>query len=152
MTVSKYALIVLSLVIMLRCIRSMLSDRYEPETWASVRFGRESVPVTHWENLIGRSRTADIRIDREGIERIHAVLKRRDNGTWMLYDVFSRGGVSVNGENVDANGAEVLPGDAIRLGNTSLHLQDMSEARRDALDQQRTSAGRKVSPVPPRMR
>ena len=49
MTVSKYALIVLSLVIMLRCIRSMLSDRYEPETWASVRFGRESVPVTHWE-------------------------------------------------------------------------------------------------------
>ena len=95
MTVSKYALIVLSLVIMLRCIRSMLSDRYEPETWASVRFGRESVPVTHWENLIGRSRTADIRIDREGIERIHAVLKRRDNGTWMLYDVFSRGGVSV---------------------------------------------------------
>lgn len=147
MTVSKYALIVLSLVIMLRCIRSMLSDRYEPETWASVRFGRESVPVTHWENLIGRSRTADIRIDREGIERIHAVLKRRDNGTWMLYDVFSRGGVSVNGEDVDANGAEVLPGDAIRLGNTSLHLQDMSEARRDALDQQRTSAGRKVSPA-----
>ena len=147
MTVSKYALIVLSLVIMLRCIRSMLSDRYEPETWASVRFGRESVPVTHWENLIGRSRTADIRIDREGIERIHAVLKRRDNGTWMLYDVFSRGGVSVNGEDVGANGAEVLPGDAIRLGNTSLHLQDMSEARRDALDQQRTSAGRKVSPA-----
>ena len=147
MTVSKYALIVLSLVIMLRCIRSMLSDRYEPETWASVRFGRESVPVTHWENLIGRSRTADIRIDREGIQRIHAVLKRRDNGTWMLYDVFSRGGVSVNGEDVGANGAEVLPGDAIRLGNTSLHLQDMSEARRDALDQQRTSAGRKVSPA-----
>ena len=147
MTVSKYALIVLSLVIMLRCIRSMLSDRYEPETWASVRFGRESVPVTHWENLIGRSRTADIRIDREGIERIHAVLKRRDNGTWMLYDVFSRGGVSVNGEDAGANGAEVLPGDAIRLGNTSLHLQDMSEARRDALDQQRTSAGRKVSPA-----
>ena len=55
--------------------------------------------------------------------------------------------VSVNGEDVGANGAEVLPGDAIRLGNTSLHLQDMSEARRDALDQQRTSAGRKVSPA-----
>ena len=28
---SKYALIILSLVIIVRCIRSMLSDRYEPE-------------------------------------------------------------------------------------------------------------------------
>ena len=147
MTVSKYALIFLSLVIMLRCIRSMLSDRYEAETWASVRFGRESVPVTHWENLIGRSRTADIRIDREGIERIHAVLKRRDDGRWMLYDVFSRGGVSVNAQAVGPGGTEVAPGDAIRLGSTALHLQDMSEAKRDALDAQRTAAGKKVSPA-----
>ena len=73
MTWSKYAMIALSLVIMIRCIRSMLSAGFEAETWATARFGRDSVPVTHWENLIGRARSADIRVDRGDVERIQAV-------------------------------------------------------------------------------
>ena len=91
LTASKYLLIPLSLVVMLRCIRSMLSSGYESETWATARFGRDSVPVTHWENLIGRARSADIRIDRESVARTHAVLTRRDDWRWMIYDVFARG-------------------------------------------------------------
>ena len=46
LTVSKYLLIPLSLLIMLRCIRSMLSSGYESETWATARFGRDAVDVT----------------------------------------------------------------------------------------------------------
>ena len=135
MTWSKYALIALSLVIMLRCIRSMLSSGFEAETWATARFGRDSVPVTHWENLIGRARSADIRIDREDVERIQAVLRRRDDGRWTIYDVFSRGGVSVNGEPVTADGAEVESSAAVKVGGATLRLQDLGALNRSNADQ-----------------
>ena len=134
MTWSKYAMIALSLVIMIRCIRSMLSAGFEAETWATARFGRNSVPVTHWENLIGRARSADIRIDREDVARAQAVLKRSDDGRWTVYDVFSRGGVSVNGEAVTAGGAEVESGDAVRVGGATMRLQDLGAAKGSALD------------------
>ena len=147
MTWSKYAMIALSLVIMIRCIRSMLSAGFEAETWATARFGRDSVPVTHWENLIGRARSADIRVEREDVDRIQAVLKRRDDGRWMVFDVFSRGGVSVNGEAVSAGGAEVESGDAVRVGGATMRLQDLGAAKGSALDAQRTSAGKSVSPA-----
>ena len=147
MTWSKYAMIALSLVIMIRCIRSMLSAGFEAETWAMARFGRDSVPVTHWENLIGRARSADIRVEREDVDRIQAVLKRRDDGRWMVFDVFSRGGVSVNGEAVSAGGAEVESGDAVRVGGATMRLQDLGAAKGSALDAQRTSAGKSVSPA-----
>ena len=147
MTWSKYAMIALSLVIMIRCIRSMLSAGFEAETWATARFGRDSVPVTHWENLIGRARSANIRVEREDVDRIQAVLKRRDDGRWMVFDVFSRGGVSVNGEAVSADGAEVESGDAVRVGGATMRLQDLGAAKGSALDAQRTSAGKSVSPA-----
>ena len=147
MTWSKYAMIALSLVIMIRCIRSMLSAGFEAETWATARFGRDSVPVTHWENLIGRVRSADIRVDRGDVERIQAVLKRLDDGRWMIFDVFSRGGVSVNGEDVAAGGAEIESGDTIRVGGAAMRLQDIGAAKSSALDAQRTSAGKSVSPA-----
>ncbi len=147
LTVSKYLLMPISLLIMLRCIRSMLSSGYESETWATARWGRESVPVTHWENLIGRARSADIRIDREGLERAQAVLKRRDDGRWMLFDVFSRGGVSVNGVPVGEKGAELSDGAAARLGDVNLRLQDLGAEKGGALEQKRTAAGKRVSPA-----
>ena len=147
LTVSKYLLMPISLLIMLRCIRSMLSSGYESETWATARWGRESVPVTHWENLIGCARSADIRIDREGIERAQAVLTRRDDGRWMLFDVFSRGGVSVDGVPVGEKGAELADGAVAKIGDVNLRLQDLGAERSGALEQKRTSAGKRVSPA-----
>ena len=147
LTASKYLLIALSLLIMLRCIRSMLSSGYEAETWATARWGREAVPVTHWENLIGRARSADIRIDREGLQRAHAVLTRRDDGRWMLFDVFSRGGVSVDGRAVGAEGAELAAGSVARLGDVNLRLQDLGAEKGGALEEKRTAAGKRVSPA-----
>ena len=146
LNISKYLLIPFSLLIMLRCIRSMLSSGYESETWATARFGRDSVPVTHWENLIGRARAADIRIDRESVERTHAVLTRRDDGRWMLYDVFARGGVSVDGQTVGLQGAELSDASTARVGDINLRLQDLSAEKGGALDEKRTFAGKRVSP------
>lgn len=144
---SKILSIPLSLAIMLRCIRSMLSSHYESETWATARWGRDSMPVTHWENLIGRSRSCDIRIDREDIARLQAVLRRFDDGSWRIYDVFGRGGVWVDGQAVGESGLALEPDAVVRLGGTRLRLQDMSAEKRDRLDAQRTRAGKRVSPA-----
>lgn len=145
LTVSKYMLILMSLLIMLRCIRSMFSSGYESETWATARFGRDAVPVTHWENVIGRARSADIRIDRESVERTHAVLSRRDDGRWMLFDVFARGGVWLDGHAVGQEGAEFGDGSVARIGEVNMRLQDLGAEKSGALEAQRTAAGKRVS-------
>ena len=147
LTASKYLLIPLSLLIMLRCIRSMLSSRYESETWATARFGRDSVPVTHWENLIGRARSADIRIDRESVSRTHAVLTRRDDGRWMLFDVFGRGGAWVDGKPAGPEGAELQEGSVARIGDVNLRLQDLGAEKGGALEEKRTAVGKRVTPA-----
>ena len=94
-----------------------------------------------------RKQLAVKRVDRGDVERIQAVLKRLDDGRWMIFDVFSRGGVSVNGEDVAAGGAEIESGDTIRVGGAAMRLQDIGAAKSSALDAQRTSAGKSVSPA-----
>jgi cell division protein FtsW (lipid II flippase) len=125
----------------------MLSDRYESETCAYIRFGREMLPVTHWENVIGRSRSADIRVDRKGVGRVHAILKRSDKGVWTIYDVFSRRGVWVNSVKVGPRGMNLDTGDLINLNGTTVRFQDITTAKRQKLEAQRTSAGKSVSPL-----
>ena len=123
-SISRYALICLSLVILFRCLRSLLSDRYETEVWAYLKVGKNILPVTHWENIIGKGASADLRVFGPGIGRTHAVLKRRDNGVWEIYDVFSKGGVWVNGERVPHYGTELADGDLINLGGSCVTFLD----------------------------
>ena len=133
LTATKYVLIILSVTVLVRCLRSMLSEKYESEVWAYIRLGRELLPVTHWENILGRSRSADVRIDRRGVGRVHAVLKRSDRGVWTIYDVFSRRGVWVNSIKVGPRGMNVATGDVINLAGTTVRFQDITTAKRQKL-------------------
>ena len=81
-TASKAILILLSLTILLRCLRSMLREKYDLETWAYLRYGRERLPVQHWEVIIGRAKDADVCIPEREVARTHAVLTRNDLGEW----------------------------------------------------------------------
>ena len=69
---SKYVLIILSLVIIVRCIRSMLSDRYEPEVWGYLWHESQTYTLTHWENIIGRTLSCDVRLIYPNVSRTHA--------------------------------------------------------------------------------
>lgn len=147
MTTAKYALIILSAAIIVRCIRSMLSERYEPELWGYLRRGREDLPILHWENSIGRSRFSDIRIDMPAVSRVHAVLTRSDKGIWRLYDIFSKGGVWVNGVKVGENGVEVRSGDVLNLAGVVCRFLPVNSEQREALEEYRTRPGQRVSPA-----
>ena len=82
-----------------------------------------------------------------GIGRVHAVLMRSDKGAWRLYDIFSKGGVWVNGVKVGANGVEVRSGDVLNLAGTVMRFLPVNTEQREALEQHRTRAGQSVSPA-----
>ena len=144
---SKYALILLSLAIIIRCIRSMLREQYEPETWAYIRTNEGRIPVNHWENILGRARSSDVRIDKKGVSRTHAVLTRNDRGIWQKYDIFARSGVWVNGTRVGEHGLRVNDRDVINLGGVCVRFQEISPEKREKLEEKRSVPGLGVSPA-----
>lgn len=147
LTTSKFLLIFLSLLILVRCLRSLLSEKYEPEIWGHLSCHGEDYPLTHWENLIGRSVSADVRLCYPGVSRSHAVLSRNDKGCWTIYDIFSKGGVWVNGVKVGSSGGQLRTGDVINLGGLVLRFHGLTAAGRQENEAVRTSAGSRVSPA-----
>lgn len=143
---SRYVLILLSLAVIVRCIRSMLSERYDNELWAYLRWRGEDVPVTHWENIIGRALSADIRVATPSVSRVHAVLSRNDRGVWTIYDIFSKGGVWVNGVKIGKNGVRLDHGDVINIGGEKLRFLNVSGEARQNIEAGRAAVGRRVSP------
>lgn len=143
---SKAILILLSFAILLRCLRSMLREEYDPETWAYLRYGRDRLPVQHWEVIIGRSPDADVYVPEREIARSHAILRRNDLGQWRVFDVFSRGGVWVNNVFVDDDGTEIASGDVLNLNGICLRFEDLSMEKRERLESKRSGVGRRYSP------
>lgn len=143
---SKYVLIILSLLILARCIRSMLNEKYEPETWAFLRYRSENLPITHWENIVGRGISADLRIPSPDVSRVHAVITRDEKGVWSIYDIFSKGGVWVNGVKIDRAGVRLDNNDQINIGGEKLRFAALPFKKKEKLDAGRTSAGHTVSP------
>jgi len=147
LALSKYVLIIVSIALLLRLIRSMLSEGFEPEIWGYVRVNGESIPLTHWENLIGRAYNADVRVISPGVSRVHAVLRRSDSGQWRVYDIFSKGGVWIKNARAGAKGLIVETGDAINIGGEKVTFRAVTPEKREKLDAKRTAAGHGVSPA-----
>ena len=124
----------------------MLRERYEPEIWGFLRVGGENLPICHWENLIGRSRSADLPLRLEKISSVHAVLTRSDRGSWAVYDIFSKGGVWVNGRKVPPGGAAVQDGDVLNFAGHTARFCDIPQEKRVQLEEKRRAAG-SVSPA-----
>ena len=111
---------VLAAYILLISIVSLLSTRATPEIWGyfMVENGG-NYPLTHWENVIGRSRSADIRIPLRTISNNHALLVRRSEDKWMIKDLGSNNGIEVNGYKLDPEKRYVIsPGDLVEMGGT----------------------------------
>ena len=91
----------LAVLILYRAVRSLLRIPHTPENWGQLSLPNgTSLPLTHWENILGRSKTADIYLNYPSISRQHAALCRGEDENWTLYDLGSKGGTAVNGEKV----------------------------------------------------
>ncbi len=141
-TITRYLLPILAAWVVVRCVRSMLSEKYEPEVWGHLIFPDASAaPLPHWECVIGRAKTSDIVVNAPDVSRIHAVLIRNDKGVWRIFDMNSRGGVYVGKEKVPKKGLEVKNGDKIRLASVSLGFADVTASELRTVDKTRTAAG-----------
>ena len=111
---SKALLPLLALWLLLRCVRSMLQESYEPELWAHLELpDGTSLPVTHWESIIGSAKSCDIVIPRASVGRTHAALIRSDRGAWHVYDLGSGGGTANGAAADEGGGLEVRDGDTL---------------------------------------
>lgn len=130
---------VLALLILLRCARPLLTFRREPEIWAWLCLSDgKRLPITHWENIIGRSKRSDIVIDFPTVSRNHAVLTRYDDGSWTISDAHSKSGILVNGRPVTICAVE--PEDVISIGGLEMTLLPISRKQELRLAELRTKA------------
>ena len=117
-TVFRWVFVVLAAYILLISIVSLLTTRATPEIWGYflVEEGG-NFPLTHWENVIGRSRSADVNIPLMTVSNNHALLIRRDEDKWMIKDLGSKNGTKVNGYRLDPQKRYIIsPGDTIDMG------------------------------------
>ena len=135
----RYAAPAVAIFLLLRCIMPLLTFRKEPEIWAWLNMPDGSqIPITHWENVIGRSKSCDITIDFPTVSRNHAVLTRYDDGSWTISDAGSKGGVMVNGKKVQI--CAVHSRSRISVGGVEMQLQPITEKQEKRQAQLRTKA------------
>lgn len=140
----RHACPILAFLLLLRCALPLLTFRREPEIWAwLVMPGGERVPVTHWENVIGRSKSCDVSIALSTVSRNHAVLTRYDDGSWTITDTNSKDGTYVNGERVSI--CALQDGDVLSVGGVKLKLKVITKQQEQLQSKLRTRASGPVT-------
>ncbi len=133
----RYGAPIMVVLILLKCCLPLLRFRREPEVWGFlVTQGGKRLPVTHWENVIGRHKRCDIRIDLPVVSNNHAVLTRYDDGSWTISDAGSKNGVFVNGQRTQIRALE--PEDVISIGGVEMTLQTVTPKQEAQLAKMRT--------------
>ena len=142
----RYLVPVLAALLLYRTVKPLLTFRREPEIWAWLCLANgKKLPITHWENVIGRSKRSDVVIDVPTISRNHAVLTRYDDGSWTISDAGSQSGVLVNGQPIDI--CPLKEEDIITIGGVEMNLLPISRKQEIKLAQLRTKAARPVSSI-----
>ncbi len=144
LAVLRWAAPILAAFLLLRCFRPLLTFRREPEIWAWLCLSDGTkLPITHWENVIGRSKRSDIVIDFPTVSRSHGVLTRYDDGSWTVTDSDSSGGILVNGKKIRIRALQ--PDDVISIGGIEMTLLPISRKQELRLTQLRTKASSVLS-------
>ena len=137
----------LAVLILLRAVRSLLRMPHTPEVWGQLSLPNgTAVPLTHWENIVGRGKTADVYLNYPSVSRRHAALIRSGEESWTVYDLDSSGGTLVNGEKVE-NSASLKLGDTLSLGGVPLlFLPQTAEKRQKHEELRRAERPASVTP------
>ena len=101
-TVVRFVFPLLALMILVGAIRSLWKVKHPDEVWGYLSLGNGvRLPLTHWENIIGRGAACDVQLEYPSVSRQHAALIRENDGSWTVYDLNSKGGIKVNDLPVD---------------------------------------------------
>lgn len=144
LAILRYVAPSIAFFLLLRCAWPLLTFHREPEIWGwLIRTDGQKLPITHWENLIGRSRRCDVIIPLPSVSRNHCVLCRYDDGSWSITDANSQNGIRVNGEEVWTQ--ELSEGDLLDIGEERLRFLPASGAQEQTLASLRPAASSMTS-------
>jgi len=120
--ISRWVFVALALFILIKAIISLLASKNPSEIWAYLKLPNgEVVPLSHWENVIGRARSSDIVVNIMTVSRNHGTLIRDQYGDWYYNDLGSKSGSMINGNSVYKS-TPVEMGDTITLGGADCVL------------------------------
>ena len=144
-SLGRWVFVALAVYILARCIMSLIRTKNPAEVWAymhmvtyksddtgSVGPAEEiSVPITHWENVIGRARSCDIQAEDSTLSRNHGILMRGSSGEWSYRDLGSKNGtyledVKISKEKEMGPPIRLEYGDTLRAGLTEFTLLPIS--------------------------
>ena len=138
--VLRYAAPLIAFFLLWRCLKPLLFFKREPEIWAWLYLENGTkYALTHWENVIGRSKSSDVRIELSSVSRNHAVLTRYDDGSWTITDADSKSGVQVNGCPVQICALEM--DDVITIGGLDMTLVPINPKQERMMAQLRAQEG-----------
>jgi len=141
------AMALLAILLLVRCCRSLLSGHGEQEIWGVLTMSNGGrYELVHWENSIGRARSADVRINFPSVSRNHAAICRDESGQWRVYPLNSRSGVLLNGTHV-YTATLLSPGDSIAVGGVELYFFPATCDDEATQASRRTKPGKNVSPA-----
>ena len=141
--IMRYGAPIMAGLLLLRCAWPLLTHRREPEIWAwLVLRNGERLPITHWENVIGRSGRCDIVVQFPTVSRNHAVLTRYDDGSWSISDADSKDGTLLNGDLVDIS--PIFQGDVIEIGGVELQFLPITAQQEKTMAKLRSKAATSI--------
>ena len=109
----------LAVWLLVRCCQSLFRGK-DRESWGFVTLSNGArYEIYHWENVIGRAKRSDIRINFPSVSRSHAILSRDEAGTWRVNPLNHSSGVLLNGQRTLTT-ADLHPGDSIAVGGVEL--------------------------------
>ena len=142
----RWAVPIIAAFLLLRCAWPLLTFRREPEIWGWLLLpGGKELPITHWESVIGRSRSCDLTVDSPKVSRNHAVLTRYDDGSWTVSDAGSKVGVFVNDAQVSI--CAIDEEDVINIGGIRMRLRPITDRQEQRQLQLRTKASSLISSI-----
>lgn len=136
---TRFLIPALGAVILARCAASLFTSHRAAEVWGWLEFSNGTrVELAHWENIVGRARSADVVLPYKSVSRAHAALIRDSAGRWTVQDLNSKAGVKLRGKPLDGP-TPVRIGDALAFGGakcvfhaaTAQEERDRAQARRD---------------------
>ena len=141
-TVVRFVFPLLALMILVGAIRSLWKVKHPDEVWGYLGMANGvRLPITHWENIIGRAPSCDVQLEYPSVSRQHAALIREEDGSWTVYDLGSKGGVTVNDLPVDEY-AVVEDGDTVAFGGIPTMLMPISAEEKRRQMAERRAEGR----------
>ena len=95
------------------------------ETAFRIIMNDQEIPLTEGENLLGRTRTATVRLDASGVSRRHASIEVHDDEA-VIQDCGSKNGTSVRGRKID-DPIRLVDGDEIKIGPVRMIFRSIGD-------------------------